>query len=130
MYCVDGQTTQPSSELVEHQSSSEVGGVNGALGSTAAGLGFRLPEKGGAVVFSGQVVRGCQNADDFAEHPAVAPELLLVLKGFPNRCTTGDGVDTAEDRFTDMILGTVAIEDGEDLDVCINPANVIGSRFD
>ncbi|WP_296452421.1 hypothetical protein, partial [Rubinisphaera sp.] len=86
---------QPPSELVQHQSSSEVGRVDGGLGRAGTCLGLGLREQGGRVVSLGWQVGGRENTDDFAEHAAIAPELCLVFDGFPDRRAIADGIDAA-----------------------------------
>ena len=118
---------QPAGELVDHQSGSDVGGVDRGFGGTRSGLGFGLVEQRRGVVLSGHRVGSGEDSHRFAQHAAVAPELATVADGSPDGGAVGDAVDAAEDCFADTQVRAEPGGDLRDGDLGIEGADVVGS---
>ena len=73
---------------------------------------------------------GCRRSHDLAEHSAVAPKVTCRSDGLPDRRTRGDGIDTAEDRFANLHLGSKTVFDQFNINGGINLSNVVGGRGD
>ena len=127
---ITGDLSQPAGELVEHEASGDVGGVDCGFGGAGAGLGFGLGEEGGGVVLLGGGVGGGEDAEDFAAHAGVGPEEVAVLDSTPNGGAGGDGVDAAEEGFAGVEGGAVAVGDNGDCDVRIDLEDVGRSGTD
>ena len=118
--------SQPAGELVEHEASGDGGGVDCALGGAGAGLGIGLGEEGGGVVVAGGGGGGGEDAEDFAAHAGVGPELVAVLGGAPDGGAGGDGVDAAEEGFAEFQLGAEPVGDRQNLNLGVDAAELFG----
>ena len=79
---------------------------------------------------AGHLVCRRQDADNFAPHSGVGPELAAVLEGAPDGGAGGDGVDAAEDGFASGVLGAPAVGDVGDGDRRIDLVDLGGGGCD
>ena len=69
---------------MQHQPSSDVGGVDGAPRGALAGLSFRLFEERTIIMLPGLRIRGRQDSQSFPEHAAITPEIAAILQRSPD----------------------------------------------
>ena len=79
---------------------------------------------------AGHLICRCQDANDFAKHASVAPELAAVLERSPDGGAGGDGVDAAEHDVAGGVFRTPAVGDGSDGDGGIDLVDLSGGGFD
>lgn len=127
---VNGLAAEPASELMQHESGCDVGGVDRRARGAAAWFGFSLVEQSRGVMVAIRGVRHGQDAHDLAQHSAVGPEAAHRGHRFPNRRACGDRIDAAEGCFADLHLGPKTILDGFHLDRGINLSDIVGGRGD
>jgi len=62
-------------------------------------------------MLSANIIPDCQNADRLTQHPAIRPERGAAVRRSPDRTAGFNRVDTAEQSFADIELGTIPVVD-------------------
>ena len=127
---VNWDLPEPAGELVQHETGREVGGVDGAAGGAGTGLSFGLFEERRGVMIATARIGGTQDAKDFAQHAAVAPEGARLVDGAPDRGPCGNRIHAAEDRLASLLARAKPVGNGGHCDRGVDVMNDLGGRRD